>query len=188
MRLAGFCFVACSLIISSSAQAECRLDRAASLPLRLEQHPVVQASITGTLFRCWSTPARNVHPLPRKLIRPLVWSAIPIGGPRLTRVAGHEISQDAFIQTLKIGDLDFSERGVLVIPLGRSESGPDHRAGGVLGADLIDKFDIEFDFPHATMALFRPSHCAMPPWTGPYLTIPIKVLPDPPGVFSSYVE
>jgi predicted aspartyl protease len=178
MRLAGFCFVACSLIISSSAQAECRLDRAASLPLRLEQHPVVQASINGHLI-----PMLVDTGAQRSSITPETYSALGLERnsnrrARVNTVAGHEISQDAFIQTLKIGDLDFSERGVLVIPLGRSESGPDHRAGGVLGADLIDKFDIEFDFPRATMTLFRPSHCAMPPWTGPYLTIPIKVLPD----------
>jgi predicted aspartyl protease len=177
MRLSGLCCIVCSLIMSSSAKAECRLERAASLPLRLEQHAIVQASLNGHLV-----PMMVDTGAQRSSVTPETYSALGLQRDsnkrtRLNTVAGEEITQDALVETLKLGDLSFSDRGVLVVPLSR-EGAPDHTAGGVIGTDLISDFDVDFDFPHATMTLYRPGHCTEPPWTGPYETIPIYILPN----------
>ncbi|SAL07132.1 Retroviral aspartyl protease [Caballeronia calidae] len=69
---------------------------------------------------------------------------------------------------IKLGSVIWQDYAVTVTDL---EGASVPRAPvGVLGADLLAQFDIEFDFPGRTMTLYRPSGCRTDwvPWLGVY--------------------
>jgi predicted aspartyl protease/tetratricopeptide (TPR) repeat protein len=51
---------------------------------------------------------------------------------------------------------------------------------GLLGADILSEYDLDFDFKSATLTLYRVKGCksVTPPWIGTYATVPIRVSPQ----------
>lgn len=54
------------------------------------------------------------------------------------------------------------------------------RPQGTIGADLLSRFDVEFDFPNERLALYRVSPCGsghigFRPWLAPHDAVPVKI-------------
>jgi hypothetical protein len=62
----------------------------------------------------------------------------------------------ATVHELRIGSVLANHVQVLVAPGSLSTDGS---IGGRLGADVLKKFDVELDFAHHKLNLFRPDHC-----------------------------
>ena len=178
MRLAEVCLVAGVTLITPPARADCPLDRAASLPLQLSDgHPIVEVSFDGkTVPMVVDTGATSSSVTP-ETVTALGLQRDPRRQTRVTSVGGQEVSRNALLPKLKIADLDFAERSVAVVPLSTVGANSGQAAGGLIGADLIGDYDIEFDFPKRSLTFYRPSHCSplQPPWSGQYQTVSVEI-------------
>jgi hypothetical protein len=60
--------------------------------------------------------------------------------------------------------------------LSNAEIGP----SGLLGADILSNYDLDFDFSKSTLTLYSVSGCSKmtPPWTGNFIATPIGITPQ----------
>lgn len=76
-------------------------------------------------------------------------------------------TQNALLQSIGIGGMEMLDQSVAVGPLPAAQSAV-VKAFGLLGADWLSDFDVEFDLPHRRMALYRAEGCSgdYVPWPG----------------------
>ena len=85
-------------------------------------------------------------------------------------------SQNALLQSIGIGGMEELDQSAAVGALPVSQ-GPAMHASGLLGADWLSDFDVEFDLPHHRIALYRVHGCSgdYVPWRGPKSTTNAQV-------------
>jgi predicted aspartyl protease len=91
---------------------------------------------------------------------------------QLRGIAGSLQSSEAELRSFTLGGVVIPWRRVRVAPVNVASvfSGP---LDGVLGADTLSSFDVDFDLPGHRMVLYQKQTCpgAAPAWTEPYATI-----------------
>jgi predicted aspartyl protease len=94
---------------------------------------------------------------------------------RRVRVNGSGGQMDAqypvVLHSLRFGSVNLVDYDVLTVNIVRPERENDaSSAVGLIGADLLSRFDVELDFPNHRLTLYRVSSCSgrFVPWTGAY--------------------
>ena len=91
---------------------------------------------------------------------------------QLQLVGGSSASQyPRILPSLKLGSAEWINQRVVVLPVvSSSEPTQGTPPIGVLGADVMSRYDVEFDFPARTMTLYSASGCLgrFAPWTGDF--------------------
>jgi len=91
---------------------------------------------------------------------------------QLRGIAGSLQSSEAELRSFTLGGVVIPWRRVRVAPVNVASvfSGP---LDGVLGADTLSSFDVDFDLPGHRMVLYQKQTCpgAAPAWTEPYATV-----------------
>ena len=91
---------------------------------------------------------------------------------QLRGIAGSLESNEAELRSFTLGRVAIPWRRVRVAPVNVASvfSGP---LDGVLGADTLSSFDVDFDLPGHRMVLYQKQTCpgAAPAWTEPYATV-----------------
>jgi len=154
---AGFALAACSATPGPSAAA-CRPELAASLPLRIESdallidatindRPAVMMVDTGSERMLVTEEAQARFQLPND----------PHRTTTVLGVGGSVRRSNVLIRRLGIGGLDTEDVSSAVAGLGaRHFSG---FVAGVIGADYLSLYDLEFDVPDSRLNLYRMPGC-----------------------------
>jgi hypothetical protein len=176
MRLAGIVFGLWLTSALLSAYAACDDDDKTDLPLISGNRPVIIASLnghqmpmlvdTGAARLAVSRETADALSLPPDRQR-----------TRLNTISGTETTQNVLLETLIFGGHKFSKLSATVIEF---PSKAENRPAGIIGADLLSQFNVEFDFPKRMMTLYSPLDCAQPSWKGVYNKIPLNVIDDKP--------
>jgi len=152
--------------------ADCKLAPVAQLPMTLEAgHVVIPVSANGKDLTMGIDTGGYGTSLSKRGIAKLglpyaarLGAIIPAGG-------GAWVSEgDVHLDTLRIGDLELDRK---YIP--EMDALPD--ADGLIGPDILAKYDAEFDFAGKTFRLFKPHPCAdhAVTWTGAYAAVPFTL-------------
>jgi predicted aspartyl protease len=77
----------------------------------------------------------------------------------------------ATIRSFEIGGMALRDRLVPVAPISLPKL-PGGQPDGLLGADILSRYDVDLDLPHAMMTLYRARPCpdSKPPWSAAYIT------------------
>src|SRR5262249_32407021 len=89
-------------------------------------------------------------------------------------VSGEGITSMASAHNLRIGKLTADRFPFLILPYGWD----DPAMAGLIAADMLSSYDLEFDFEAMKLHLMSPQHCAgqVVYWTKqPYMALPIRV-------------
>ncbi len=153
-------FFATLMMVTMGAAAEddCRLQLVASLPMTLQEgqividaaiadHPLRLIVDTGgtTLLRESVAKAIGLKPDMLKSSQ----NASLFGGPRLHR---YVVASDFALGPLRSGRVS-----ILLLP---DSARQDWQADGLLGANVLRTYDVDFDFAHGKLNLFLPHRCA----------------------------
>src|SRR5579864_8093572 len=94
-------------------------------------------------------------------------------------VGGAKVYRYAAPQSVSFGGVSVREAKFYLNP-------PGWRVAGTIAPDLLQKFDLDFDFAKGRLNLFSPDHCAgaVPAWT----TDPIAVVPILPLDESNHIR
>ncbi|GBQ53139.1 hypothetical protein AA15973_2933 [Komagataeibacter sucrofermentans DSM 15973] len=89
-----------------------------------------------------------------------------------------QATPNAIVPDLRVGGVDFGARSV---PVGELPGQPmiQPPVAGLLGGDILSRFDLDMDVPGGTLSLWNIQHgslaCAPPPaWDGPYESLPLR--------------
>jgi predicted aspartyl protease len=140
-------------------EEDCRLQIATSLPLDFESagRPVVPAAINGNPIRLLvdtGAPSMGLQESKGKALGldyqiAKRWEQAQIYG-------GTGLNRYATVKDFTLGKLKASGISFLLIPDEHEIEGAD----GLLGATILDYYDVDFDFAQAKMNLFLPHRCA----------------------------
>src|SRR5579883_1329274 len=178
-------FIAAACAHARPAEAEsCPIERKATLALgRAGGFLTVPVSINGTAVTMGlDTGAQTVvtPDVAARLHLPRDWR-------RKTRALGTTavfIANNAIIRDLEFSGAHYEWKSVAAvslidkIPFGSFTMKFD--LGGLLGADILSNYDLEFDFFERTLTLYSVRGCVAmtPPWTGDFTATPFQVTPQ----------
>lgn len=152
--------------------ADCKLAPVAELPMRLETgHVVIPASANGKDLSLGIDTGGYGTSLTKKGIARLGLSYAARLGAIIPAGGGAWISEgDVRLDKLQIGDLELDH---LYVP--EMEALPS--ADGLVGPDILSRYDAEFDYAGKMFRLFRPHPCAdhAVAWTNVFATIPFTL-------------
>jgi predicted aspartyl protease len=170
---------ACFLAAHPAAGAGCALEQVARVPLRDDDGFLsIPASIAGQPVRLMIDTGSDAGLITPQAARGLGLVTDPDAHVQLQGTGG--IGRPALVARapgLAIGALRL---GGVLMPVGVLPALPrlTPPVVGFLGGDVLSRFDLDIDVPHATLSLYRVSlpslACAEPPaWTGSFTTVPL---------------
>lgn len=140
------------------AAEDCRLEHVAALPLQLEKSNQVSVPVSfgERALRLIVDTGSPASVLTEGAVARLAVRPQPVQAPiRFTLFGGERMKSFVKLDDFRLGALHVDHTSFLVM----SDSLP---AGvdGLIGADFLRQFDVDFDFANARMNLFRPHRCA----------------------------
>ena len=152
--------------------ADCKLVPVAQLPMMLESgHVTIPASADGKDLTLGIDTGGYGSSLSQAGVKGLGLPYSARLGAVIPAVGGMWISEgNVHLDNLRIGDLELDG---LNIPEMVAFPGVD----GLIGPDILDKYDVEFDFGRAAFSLFMPHPCSDDAvhWTDSYAVIPFTL-------------
>jgi predicted aspartyl protease len=176
---------ALALLFATAAHAACRVEARASVPVTLVQNQAtVPVALNGqdtpmlldtgagrTLLTAAAVQREN---LPQD-----EWVSTPLRG------AGNRIEEhrNVILTSMALGGLKLQRRGLaqsISLAVTGQRLDPQGRIAGLLGADLLSRYDLDLDLPAGRLMLYSVTACAgrYLPWTSSYDAIPARILPD----------
>ncbi len=156
--------------------AGCVRHELARLPLRDDAGFLsVEAAVAGHAVRLMLDTGSDAGLILPQAARSLGLEPAPDAEVRLHGTGGSMSAGLVRLPDLALGALHL---GDVLVPVGDLPGAPRLRPPviGFLGGDVLSRFDLDIDIPHAALGLYQvalPSlACAPPPaWTGPYRTV-----------------
>ncbi len=164
-----------SALVAVPAAAHCRIERIAVVPLAAGGRPVIGVSINGTAEQMLVDTGAERSSVTPGAATVLGLRRDPTRRTRLTTVGGDELAANAVIDRLSIGNIHYPNLSLPIFQPGGVAANA--LIAGIVGTDLLSKFDLELDFPRQTLAFFRVTDChaIRPPWAGQYQTLPASI-------------
>lgn len=172
------------MLACGTARAECRVERQAVLPVTFNGFmPMVAAHINGhTVAIGIDTGSQGTVVTPETV----EYLNLPRDPSHFTTAfgnGGRTWVNNAVLEKLEFGGVAYAQKSVAVIALGQpgtmaaGQSPAGVLMAGLVGADLLSRYDLDFDVPARTITLYRVSDCSrvVPPWDGAYMTVPVSV-------------
>jgi predicted aspartyl protease len=153
-------YLALALVLVTSAawaEEDCRLELAASLPIAPDRphRVIVPVELDGkplNLMVDTGSPVSGLTPAAVERLG-LETHYINVHTRISAPLAGGHIGKFVLAKNFKLDQLVSPQVKLVVMP----ES--DRDADGLLGADFMRQFDVDFDFAHDKLNLFRPHRC-----------------------------
>ncbi|MGD0191775.1 MAG: pepsin/retropepsin-like aspartic protease family protein [Rhizomicrobium sp.] len=162
------------------AQAEgaqhCGLLQATSLPMHLDSQggPVISASVDDKDIAMLVDTGGVYSMLTDAAARELSLRTVPIDpGIYYLAQSGQTLSRSATAQSFAIGRVKLNHYTFLLLPSDKLSDG----TRGVLGPDIMRRFDVEFDFANGKFNLFSHDHCEgkVVYWADDYAVLPLTI-------------
>jgi predicted aspartyl protease len=138
---------------------DCSLKEAASLDMTMDHSDrvIVQLAIAGKPRNFLVDTGGVVTEIFQDVADQLGISTHTIGQEdEIYDVSGGRMKRYAKISDLMIGNMKGDDIPVLVAPRDRND---DKSVDGILGPDILSRFDVEFDFADHKLNLILPDHC-----------------------------
>jgi predicted aspartyl protease len=152
--------------------ADCQLERVARVPMTLKTgHVVIVASANGKDLTLGIDTGGYGSSLSKAGIARLGLSYAARLGTLVPAGGGAWISEgDVHLDSLRIGDLELNR---MYIP----EMDALPAVDGLIGPDILNKYDVELDFGGKTFSLFKTHPCAdhAVTWTSSYTVLPFTL-------------
>jgi hypothetical protein len=169
--------VSSSIALGASGTAACQLVKVTELPLfALGNHYATSVVLNDATRPMIVDTGAEVTELTAgaadefKLPADQATEAKPILGIGQTQAVVH---RNVIAATFGVGDLIYRDRSMAVGDINFGKT-PENAAIGLIGDDILSKFDVEFDFPSGKLTFYRTFQCydSLLPWTGQYATVP----------------
>jgi predicted aspartyl protease len=159
------------------ARADCRIERQAILPMTFNGFmPMIGATINGRPVSIGIDTGSQGTVVTPETVDHLNLSRDP---NRFTTAggAGRAWVNNALLDTLEFGGAVYARMSVAVIALGQPSTATDRPLAGLIGADLLSRYDLDFDGPGHRVILYRIRDCAklVPPWEESSVAVPVSV-------------
>lgn len=155
--LAGMLFALATPLAEALAQGGCKLVRIAEWPVRRDQHQViVNGAINGQPVGVLVDTGATTSLVLRSAATRLGLTRRPAPGRRVFGVGGESIAEIAEIEELRIGSSVRRNWSALVA--GEHDSRDD--VALMLGEDLLENFEVEFDLHAGFIRLYESRDCA----------------------------
>jgi predicted aspartyl protease len=164
------------------AQAECLKNRAALLPITLWQGKLyVPVTVNGTAETFFidtgaatttlSSAVAGSLDIPRDFTRTA--DVFGVGGKESHLYIGE-------VESLSLAGLTLSHQDFPVADFGQRMADGLTPAGGLIGADILSRFDLEIDIPNRQLGLWRVTGCTdlRPDWEGEVAAVPMQIMPS----------
>ena len=153
---------------ATGAPVPCRLQPVADLPVTLDANRVEAAGkVNGAGITLLLDTGAEATVLTTATVAAFGLPRSQRSATTLRGVGGVVSNADAFAD-LELGRVDIDRRfAVAGIP----------GLGGLLGADVLGDYDVEFDLPARRVLLWQAAGCGIAdlPWTGPRTAVPVRV-------------
>lgn len=137
--------------------------------------PVVRVTVNGSARHFLVEPGALWTAMATKTATQLGLKPLPLGAAGRSEIysGGDAQSQFAAPEKLEFGGLVVAHPKVLLLP--ENVIGPE--LDGVLGSDLLAKFDLDFDFGQRLLRLVSSKHCPghVADWTHELVSVPFEV-------------
>jgi clan AA aspartic protease (TIGR02281 family) len=173
-------FVASLFLLATTAlQAECIKNRAALLPITLWQNKLyVPVTLNGVSRPFFVDTGAAVTTISQSLAGELdlphdfdhTMDTFGVGGQESHLYIGE-------VTSLSLGGIAVKNHNFPVADFGERLADGSSRPGGLIGADILSRFDLDIDIPHRQLALWRVTGCTemMPDWEGKSAAVPMQV-------------
>lgn len=147
----------CSPVIVRDSPLACAFEREATLPTTIADGlPIVEATINGRPLRLIFDTGSNATALfdeaAEKLGAPTDWSRMSV----VTGLNGTRIHFNIALSEFVLGGVAIDQKAIGV---GSISAQIQKIADGVLGTDVLSRFDVDFDLPHQRIDLYRWRNC-----------------------------
>jgi len=139
---------------AARGEATCQMQELAELPVEAGGSVTVEAQVNGQPVRMIVDTGSAGTLLTTPAAERLALALRKYVGVDMYGVGGRSAPASALIKEFKVGNLTARNFDMLVT--GDHDLG---RAQGVLGALFLMQTDVEFDFPHNMLRLFKPKNC-----------------------------
>ncbi len=137
----------------------CRVVRESEIPLTLHHGSLlVPARIDGQDVQLIVDTGAEYGLVTPEAVERLGLVRDPSHRTQLTGTGGRVTSANAMISRFSVGGLTRADQSVIVGPP-HQFSGIDPPIAGVLSANFLSQYDLEFDVPHGRLTLYRVSEC-----------------------------
>ena len=170
------------LLAATAAHADCIKNRAALLPITLWQNklyvPVTVNGITRPFFVDTGAAVTMIAQsfagelnLPRNFDHTM--DTFGVGGQESHLYIGE-------VESLALGDVGVKNRSFPVASFAEHLADGNSQPGGLIGADILSRFDVDIDIPNRQLALWRVAGCTemTPDWDGPTAAVPMQIAPS----------
>jgi hypothetical protein len=166
-----------SAALGPSGAVACQLVKVAEAPLvELGTHYAISVTLGDEIRPMIVDTGAETSMLTSSIVDELQLKPDPTAEVRAVLGIGQSqaaIHENAIAPLLAIGGLVYHDRSMVV---GEMSFGnlPESAAIGLIGDDILSKFDVEFDFPSDKLTFYHSFQCygSFSPWTGDYVMIP----------------
>jgi predicted aspartyl protease len=169
VRSTAIFFVLIFSLLALPAVAGCGGTESITLPLISGNRPVVQAVLDGQQLPMLVDTGAQRSAVSSQTAELLGLQADQ-RRTRLDTIGGVKVTNNVLLNSLALGGRQFAGLSMAVIDF---PSTAEHKPAGIVGADVLSQYNVEFDFPHRTMTLYPQEACARPLWRGAYEKLPI---------------
>jgi hypothetical protein len=166
-----------SIVLGAPGAAACQLGKVTEVPLfALGKHyatwvvlnDATRPMIVDTGAEVTTLTARSADEF--KLPPDQATEAKPVLGVGQTQAVVH---QNVIASSFGVGDLIYRNRSTVVGDMDFGKA-PESEAIGLLGDDILSKFDVEFNFLSGRLSFYHTFRCydSFLPWTGQYAMVP----------------
>jgi predicted aspartyl protease len=169
--------VGCAPAIPGSTPQVCSIVKAAEVPLRIERGFVVApATIEDSAVTLLIDTGSEGSLVTPGAVARLHLQRDSHNRTTIRGIGGSISTQNARLQSFGIGGMVMMDQSTAVGPVGPA-SGAALQVSGLLGADWLSDFDVDFDLPRRVMTLYRVQGCTgdYVPWQGPMTSIPARL-------------
>jgi predicted aspartyl protease len=160
------------------AEQSCKLQMVAELPLISADGSdvvLVPVELGGKQMSMVVDTGAFASVLSETVTNPLHLEPVQIGRDMVTGATGRSINHAVKTGQFRIGPLDLSGSSMLSDPTVFGDG-----VAGLLGDDVLKRFDLDFDFGHHRLRLFLPDHCPgqVVYWSKQASVVPLEVRSD----------
>ncbi len=156
--IGAFAVAAAAVCYAAHADDDCKLKRVAALDIKVGagQRVEVPAQIGGQPLSLIVDTGSAHSMIAERTANALGLRQLPFPESSVSMWGGARITRYVVVDSLQIGRLLVGRSELFVIP--NQYMSPD--SDGLLGADLMSRFDVDFDFGNGKLNFFSQDHCS----------------------------